>query len=99
MQLFADASPSGLPLPWGQGVWPIALNQGVRAQNLRAQHHTSFPSLPPPPQCVCCSGKRLLSPVPELMLQHTAQASTPVRTEATLCSSLGPLEELESSRL
>lgn len=96
VQLSADASPSGLPLP--PSVWLIVLNWGVRAQNPRAQHHTPPPPLPPLPQCVCCSGKGLLSPVPKPMHQHVAQASTHFRTEATLCSSLGLPEELESVR-
>lgn len=45
LQVFADASPSGLPLPWG--VWPIPLNQDGRAQNSGARHQTpsSLPNL------------------------------------------------------
>lgn len=92
-QLSADASLSGLALC--QSLWPTALSQGASTQSPGAQCHT-FPLPAPTSHQGCCSHRWLWSPVPKQMHQLPAQTSTPSRMEATPCSSLCRLGDLES---
>ena len=71
---------------------------GAQSQSPRAQHHTHFP-FPASTSSLCVA---LINGSCVLCLIQSVNGlfiSTPSEMEATLCSSLGLLEELESRRL